>query len=298
MNTRTVAAIGVVALLVLAPGTSSAQSREDGAPAMSLGTGDAVRASAVGSSALYFNPGGMPRLKQYAIEAGYSFLNTLGGHSFGVGMVDSATNDALAMGFQYNYVLGKRDGRDREGHNLRGGLATGYATKDFAIYGGLGVRYTNFIVGAGDDPKNAESDDIEFFTLDAGLVLTISDMFRIGVVGQNLLDAKNVREAPRSVGVGVGLQLEAFELNIDANLDIQTDPETPLVSWHFGAQYLIENLVVVRLGFVYDQGTDDKRIAGGASYVSKLVGVDLGFQQSIDNGDDTIFSLGVRVFLP
>ena len=298
MNTTTVVAMCAAAAIALMPTSASAQSREDGAPALSLGVGDSVRASAVGSSALYFNPGGMARLKQYAIEAGYSFLNTLGGHSFGVGMVDSATNEALAMGFQYNYVLGKRDGKDRDGHNLRGGLATGYATNDFAIYGGLGVRYTSFAVGKADSDGNGETDDIEFFTLDAGLVLTVGEMFRFGVAGQNLLDTKTVREAPRSIGIGAALQVDAFELAIDANLDVQTDPEDVLVSWHFGAQYLIENLVVARVGFVYDQGRNDKRLAAGASYVSKLVGVDLGFQQSLDNGSDTIFSLAVRVFLP
>lgn len=298
MKSRLVAALGIMVALTLVPSTSSAQTREDGAPAMSLGVGDSVRASAVGTSALFFNPAGMPRLKQYAIEAGYSFLNALGGHSFGVSMVDSATNDGLAMGFQYNYVLGKRDGKDRDGHNIRGGLATGYATKDFAIYGGLGVRYTNLVVGAGDNGENGQVDDIEFFTMDAGLVLTISDMFRLGVVGQNLIDTKSLRDAPRTIGVGAALQVESFELGIDANLDIATDPEAVLVSWHFGAQYVIENLVAVRLGFVFDQGRNDKRIAAGASYVGKLIGVDLGFQQSLDNGDDTIFSLGVRVLLP
>ena len=298
MSSRIVAATAVAAIVMLVPSTSSAQSREDGAPAVSLGSGDSVRASAVGTSALFFNPGGMPRVKQYAIEAGYNFLNTLGGHSFGVSMVDSATNDALDMGFHYNYILSKRDGKDRDGHSLRGGLGTGYATQDWAIYGGIGVRYTSLAVGKTDNGINAEVDDIEFFTMDAGLVLTISDMFRLGVVGQNLIDTKSLRDAPRTIGVGAAVQVDAFELGVDANVDIGTDLSTPLVSWHFGAQYLIESMVAVRLGFVYDQGRDDKRIAGGASYVSKLVGVDLGFQQSLDNGDDTIFSLGVRVFLP
>lgn len=294
---RVAATFGITALLLAVPANSFAQARDEGAPANSLGVGDSVRASAVGSSALFFNPAGMPRLKQYAIEAGYSFLNGRDGHSFGIGMVDSATNESLAMGAQYNYILSKRNGKDRDGHNIRGGLATGYATKDFAIYGGLGVRYGSLTVGASDTGDNGETDDVEFFTMDAGLMLTISDMFRIGVVGQNLI-LTNDSASPRTIGVGVALQVDDFEMGVDANLDIETGDDGPLVSWHIGASYLIENLIAIRLGFVYDQGTEDKRIAAGASYVSKLIGVDLGFQQSLDYSDDTIFSLGVRVFLP
>ena len=48
-----------LAMLFVAAGDAHAQSREDGAPAESLGAGDNVRANAWGPAALYANPAGM-----------------------------------------------------------------------------------------------------------------------------------------------------------------------------------------------------------------------------------------------
>lgn len=294
--------LGLTALALLVAGPvaapAHAQAREDGATATALGVADTVRASAAGATALYFNPAGMSRLRQYAFEANYSFLNDLSGHAIGIAAVDSSTNQMLAMGVAYNYLIGTPGGVDRDGHNVRGGLSSGYATQDFGIYGGVGGRYTSLTRGRSDSATNGEIDDVEFFTIDAGLLLTISDVFRLGVVGQNLIDTQSISEAPRLVAVGAAVQLDVFEIAFDTVFDLQTNPDEVLITYSVGAQLLLKEIVVLRLGFVADGVKDTNRIAAGASYVSQLIGVDLGFQRSIDRGDDTIVSLGLKVFLP
>lgn len=292
--------LGLCALgLSLAAPPAAAVTREDGAPAYALGLGDAVRASGVGTSALFFNPAGMSRAAQYAVEAGYAFTNDLSGHTFVISAIDSATNDAFALGLSYSYVSSMLSGRDRDGHNFRGGASTGYRGSGWAIFGGVGIRYASMQHGAADSSKNGESDDPEFVTLDAGVVLEITDYIRIGVVGQNLIDTVAIYEAPRLIGVGAALQYEGFEVSFDLDMDLQTDPnEEVLLSYKVGLQYLIQGTVVIRGGYNYDGRVRENRIAVGASYVSKLIGVDLGFQRSLDRGADTIVCLGVKVFVP
>ena len=276
-----------------------AEIREDGAPATALGVGDAVRATASGASALYFNPAGMSRFRQYAIDAGYNFSNLLDGHTFTTSTVDSATNGLLGMGFGYAYVSSVLSGRDRDGHTLRGALSTGYHGKGFSILAGVAVRYASLAIGAADSEENGEVDDVEFVTLDVGLMGTIGSVFSFGVVGKNLIDTKFLVEGPRAVAFGIAGHYKGFQVSADLDLDLQSgSDDKPIVGYAFGAQYVVKQMIVLRLGFSGGGFSGEKKISAGAAYVSKLVGVDLGVRHNLDNTSDTSFGLGVKVFLP
>lgn len=294
----------VVALAAdaVAPSPALARAREDGAPAQAMGTADAVTSSATGSSALFSNPAGMSRLQQYVLTTGYAFSNALSGHAVTVGAVDSATNGVVAMGGTYTYLTSKVGGLRRKGHDVRFGLSSGFRGQDFSLFVGVAGRYDAIVVGRADTAGNAEHNDPKFFTLDAGLILQVGQMFRLGFAAQNLLDTKAVAEAPRRLRVGAGLQLDAFELTFDTDIDLQSQPagggKGPVLSYAAGAQYLIAQIVVARAGFRYDGLDQNKRLTLGAGYVSRTFGVDVGFAQSLDEGADTAFTLGVNVFLP
>jgi hypothetical protein len=260
--------------------------REDSAPASALGRADTMRASAIGASSLHFNPAGMSRVRQYALEASYSFLNRRDGHAFGATAVDSSTNDWLGMGLGYHYVISKVDGKDRDGHSIRAGTSTAYRNDDFTIAAGAGIRYVSL-------------SDTEYFTIDAGVVLDIMNIVRLGAVGQNLIDTKAPAEAPRRIGFGAAVTIADFEVEFDLDLDLQNKPDDVLLTYAIGAQYMFEKMIVIRAGFLLDHENTHQRLSGGASYVSERLAVDAAVSGALRGGkDDIILGLGVRVFLP
>ena len=289
----------VVSMLCIAAfGTeSSAQMRDDGAPAAALGMADSVTGNATGTNAMYFNPAGMSRIKQYAVESGYNFTSALDGHTFTAAAVDSKTNGNLAMGLGYAYVSSSLSGESRDGNVIRGALSTGHRTKEFSIFAGVGGKYCSLTRGEEDGDAIVGAPDVEYFTLDAGLMAEFAGVFNVGLVGRNLIDSKNVEEAPRSIGIGVGGQFEEFSISGDLNVDLQTEQEAVL-SYGVGAQILIQNAVVARFGYNGGGLSKTNYISGGLSYVSKLMGADVAFRQSVDGDSETMVSLGVKVFLP
>lgn len=295
---RVALATTLLALLAL---PQPAQARQDGAPAYSLGLADAVRASAPGASALFFNPACMAMLRQYSIEAGYSYLDDFEAHAIGASAVDSATNEFLAMGSAYTFMI-SHGKEKREGHQVRGGVASGYTGEGFGIHAGLGINYFKL---------SEEAGKTEYFTLDAGILLQIANMVRIGASAMNLIDTTQGRSghtpAPRTVGLGATLNIDAFQLGFDAEIDVQTKWDRVPVAYMVGAQYLIESLVVIRAGFradtglaqrVRDTGHNDYVLAAGAGYVSRELGVDLAFEKSLRRKDGVIVGANFRYFLP
>lgn len=307
LRAKSIPALSITALCLLI--ASAAQAREEGAPATALGMSDAVRAAAVGTTGLFFNPAGIGLVSQYAVEAGYSFAPDLAGHAVGAYAVDSRTNQALAMGTGYTFIFsevpglnseGKTIMRDRTGHQVRAGLASGWDWDNFGFRVGVGVRYQTLTVGSSDNYANGQHDDVEFFTMDAGLVLDIYQMFRVAVVGHNLIDTgPNARStSPRSIGLGAAGMFDAFQVTFDADLDVMTDSSGVLASYGVGAQYLIAGIIVVRAGFGYRGLDADKSLSAGVGYMSSSLAADVSFSKSIDDADAAVLSLSIRYFLP
>ena len=279
-------------LLIAGP----ASAREEGANASSLGVADAVRSSAVGTTALYFNPAAMSQFMQYAVETGYQFVSPLDGHVFTASVVDSATNQGLAAGFSYSYITGHEfdTDLDRTGHMVRGGLATGWRGRNIALHAGIGLRYLDLSIG--------EDTTASGLTLDAGALMVLGDMFRVGVVGDNLI-AADLTETPRRLGIGTSLLYHSLLVSFDAVLDFETltDEAGDAVTeaqYNTGLEFAVGGQVPLRVGYQYDKIVERQSITGGIGYVSRVVAVDFGFSQNLDNKDDNIFSLNVRVFVP
>ncbi len=292
---RRAGALALTAAVAAAPAPASA--RDEAAPANALGVADAVRGTATGLSALVFNPAGMSLIRQYALDVGWTYQDALDGHGLNASAVDSSTNPALALGVSYTYVSSELGVLDRDGSRIRGALSTGFRGQDFGLYVGLGGQYTDLTIGASDGDVGPQ-DDVEFFTLDGGLLLQLGSMFSLGVTGHNLIDTKAVAEAPRSIGFGAAALFDALTLSFDAVLDLQSLEDETATHWAFGAQYLIEGLVVVRAGFGIDGLTDTNRFSVGAGYVSKALAVDVGFSRTLSDEATNTFAVNARLFLP
>ena len=290
------APLGAVALAVLAATPPAhAQSREDGTPAETLGTGDNAHASVWGPAALFINPAGLSRAHAVIVEGGYSYLEGRSGHAFTAAASDGMTNDYMAMGVAYTYMTGAPGGIDRDGHQFRGALSTGYVTKDVALYAGAGVRYLGLTIGK-SDAKSDEHNDVDAWTADIGLMLDIANRIRVGVTGANLVDTKTT-EAPRKLGLGLGLIFDALAITADMDVDLSGAART-IPRFGFGAEYSFAQAFHARVGFVSDQLLAEERIAAGFGYANNEFALDLGYSAAVQGSTDMVFALSFRYTPP
>lgn len=297
----------LLALILLATtaGSASAQSsaqrnrrdRPEGAPAYALALGDAVRASAVDTGALYFNPAGMSLVRHYALQGGYHWQGDGPGHALDLAVVDSKTNRRLAMGLAYSHIFNEDALGKREGDRVRFGLASGYTAESWGLQLGVAGHYANLSQRFDDPPADGvERASPEFLTMDLGAILSVMNRLRIGVVGQNLIDTKAPREAPRRMGFGLGLHLDPVEITADVDLDLDA-PGAPVASYHAGLEVMAGSSIVVRLGTDHDGLADHTRLAGGLGYVSEQIAIDAAYSKPVDEAGGSIVSVDLRYFV-
>ena len=285
-----VAAVAAPALVLSTP--AHAQPREDGAPAETLGQGDGVRGSVWGPGSLYFNPAGLLRVPAVIFEAGYSYLDGNKGHGISAGAMDSKSNEYAAMGVGYSYITGTQGGRDRDGNQFRAGLGTGYRSKDFALYGGVGARYLDLTYGA-DDKKSGEHDDVDAWTIDIGLIADFANRIRFGVVGQNLVDGKRL-DVSRGLGLGLSFVFDTLDVGADISLDLSGRFGKTVKSYAFGADYGFGDAFHARLGFVGDLVGVQERLTVGLGWSMSQLAVDVAYATAFTDPTDMIVSVSLR----
>ena len=303
----------LLALLLL---PAVAQARPDGASTTSLGMADAVSASAVGVNALYFNPAGMTLARQYVVEGNYVYNDHTGGHGMTAAAVDSKTNPVIGMGVAYTRIDSTLGNLDRAGNGIRGALSGGHSADGFGFHLGVGVNYGKLTIGEPDLTATEEQelidagepvpfvDDVEFTTVDAGLIIQVVPTIRLATVVRNILETtdgprpRQPDELPMEVGVGCALGFQQFELTFDADMDLETDPEKTLTHYKVGTQFLVGGSVVVRGGFSSDDHDGHERLAFGLGYVDRVVAVDLGVRATVDVDDEFDAGISFRYFMP
>ena len=292
----------VTLFLVFSLSTAQAQiSRPLGAGAQAAGFGDAVRASALGHNALYFNPAGMAQSPSYRITTQFSFANDLESYVPSVSLVDSATNRFLAAGVGYAFGSSKPTGGvsgDRENHEIRGALATGFTGENVGVYVGASMLWSGLSI----DDSDLES----FWTMDAGAIVSFQNIVRIGVVGHNLIPNDAPAVLPLQLGMGASAMFSGFIIEFDSVLDFDThDSMKPM--YQVGTQYTVMGMVPLRLGFQYDDihlvpdGNDfvpGKRITAGIGYWSPSFMVDVGYQQDVVHTSDFGVGIELSFFVP
>ncbi len=300
---------GIFGILVaLAVAAAPVLARENGAPARALGMGDAVRAMGMGTSGLYFNPAGMAQTMSYAIDLGYGYKAWTTGHNGHISFVDSKTNPDLAGGAGYTYTNANRDGIKTQLHDLRFAVASQYRSRNIQLCYGGGFRYMKV---QQDATSSAYRQSRWAPTMDLGLLVGFNDLFYIGVAAQNIIkmpvlkarNATGLPVAPRSVGVGLGIQYSILHWGVDVDIDLQSKGgNTATVSPMTGLELTLAQMIAVRAGFTWDRvGTlahDQKRVTVGLGYVSKYVGIDVGYGIDVTHATEWLIESSVRVFLP
>lgn len=269
-----------------------AQSREDGAPAESMGAGDAVRASAWGPAAIHYNPAGMMRVPVLVLQASYAYLDGIDGHNASTAIVDAKTNQYAALGVAYSFISTAPDGRDRDGNQVRMALATGYRSGDVALYAGFGLRWLELTLGK-EDGDNGENDDVDTWTVDAGLLFDFGSRIRFAVVGQNLIDTETT-QAPRTLGLGFSFVFETLDVGANLDLDISGDADTRITTWGFGADWGLADQVHLRAGLTRDERIDQERVSFGLGWSNSEVAIDLAYATAFADPANMMFGVSVR----
>lgn len=261
-----------------------------------LALAGASRSHCPSNAALYLNPAGLSLGRVYHVETLYEYVPTSNGHVVGASVVDSVTS-TLAMGLSFNYVTWDPDGQDRSEYDVRLSAAY-YLANTFAI--GLTLKYL-FADQEGQGPlgpsvmaSNGE-DLLNTVTLDVGAIITIRNMFNIGVVGYNLTNTES-SAAPISLGTALSLQIRSFVVVADVLLDFATRQDLS-VRVMGGAEYFLANHYPIRLGYRYDDGRSSHAISAGFGYVSTSWAIEISLRQDVAAEDlETVLGLTLRYF--
>ncbi|MGF1510986.1 MAG: hypothetical protein ACFB9M_15945 [Myxococcota bacterium] len=249
-------------------------------PADLIGTAGARRALAVTNEALFVNPAGVAMAPVYSVELGYGDDFRGSDRRFHVSITDGQAGP-IAGGLSFTYTTARpRDSTDDserlEGFRVDGAVAL-RANQALAL--GFGVRGTVYDLET-DDESTDESQGT--LTFDFGLQWRISEFLVLGLVGRNLTNPDEA-ETPLEAGGGLGVINGPFSIEVDAYYD-NFLKNVVIAS---GSTYVINRLIPVRLGSLYDAAQNEFGISGGLGIQYGRVGLDIGYQQRVRNADDS-----------
>lgn len=259
------------------------------------GMGQAYTGVAEGTSAMYFNPGGVASRMMYQAEGLYEYTPT--GSVLNASIIDSKTNPDVAAGVAYSYHFGRGDYSGLSGHDVRLAIAIPALPERISI--GVGGRYM-VVKSELDEGETIEL--INGFTLDAGALFRASDLIQIGVTGRNLLDlcekdALCSRVAPTTVAAGLSIaDNQSFIVAIDGGADLTSDPDTVHPFFQGGVEYFAGGVVPLRLGYQRLQVDARNMFTAGLGLRLQSAGIDTGFRMDLSDTDYFFVNTSVSLY--
>ena len=257
---------------------SRAHAQDFAQGARPVGMGEAFNAISTGAAGVYHNPAGIARAILYAVEGSYNY--TARGNLLSFAIVDSKTNPSVSAGFALGYSFDREnDATDTTALDLRLPIAIPIVPERVSV--GLGIRYLSI--------KDADIETLSGFTLDAGALFRVADQLHLGVAAKNLLETCEVRSrcggvAPMTIGGGVSFgDGTEFVLAADLDVDLGSTSDAKL-NVGLGAEYLIEGIIPVRLGFMRRGVREANILTVGAGWRSSTAGLDAGYQHILSAG--------------
>ena len=312
---RTIFTTAIAALLVAALANDAfAQPREIRwqNPTRTRGLAGAGRSFATASNALFLNPAGLALATQYVIEGTYAVGFDPLTHSVGTNWTDSYMNPWAAAGLGYSYLEGPDNGDLSKGaHALNAGLAVPLSKGKTRLIVGTNIHWFRELKGMPDD-----GGDRDLFTGDFGMILSFNDMFRLGVVGYNLLSLVDSKYKP-ALGVGASFWWKrlVFAFDVVSDWD-QFDeskaaalPETEAglsgtdavsgfgMTYAGGVILAASRLVMFRVGASHDQLNVRTEVAAGLSFMlPKGFGLEIAYQANVRDWYDSYLSFGLQLY--
>lgn len=266
--------------------------RPPGAGAFSLGQGDAVLATGVGTVALYANPANMAMVKRQTLDMGLSRNPQAGTSSLAVGGVDGTSSWGVSAGLGYSYDMNWGiDVPQRAMHDVRFGLAAAVESDAGRVMIGASGRYMN-----GDVMKTVQH--IEGFGTDLGVAAALSN-FRAGLVLRNAVRV-DASETPRRVAAGVGWVNDHVLVDGDAAWGLDSF-SGQAYRFGIGVQPGDEGFQA-RTGYAFDQTVPLEAtrhfVSLGVSWRTPTFSADLSAAVNVVRPEETLVALGVGWVFP
>jgi len=262
---------------------------------LALGTG--VRASSVSTSALAYSPAALALGDLYHIEANLDYMTAFETVALGAAAVDSSTSK-IGAGFGIRGFLSGEDGFATDsGYDLDGfdgRLGVGFALSDaFAI--GVLARYLDVWTEL-DDEEEDEYELAQGFTMDASVRITPVSGLQIDLAALNFID-RDTPYVPVMITGGIAIAAASqLSLGVDVLTDVSSFDD-PQVTVGGGIEYLGGNSVPIRAGYFFDIARELHALGVGIGYTDQRVGLDLGVQQQLNQGNETRIQAAVRYYL-
>ena len=254
-----------------------------------LGMGTGARASAVGTSAIAYNPANLALARLYHVGAFVGFVPQAGAWSFGSAIADSVTSQ-LTAGLSFRGIYGNGS-RNYRGYDGRLALAYGLSP---AIALGVSGRYVRLSSEDQNEAGQTVGAGVKAFTVDAAIRVTPVEGLHIAALGYNLIRTKSPL-APMLLGGSASYSMgTTFSIAADVLIDMTTFAKAQVI-FGGGAEYLAGDTVPIRIGFRREHGRKLNQITAAVGYVDQNFGVDLALRQDIASDEsDTQLLLSFR----
>jgi hypothetical protein len=267
-------------LLILYPALASAQSEpnlSDLMRARNYAMGGAYRAVALGGEAITGSPAALALRRRYDFELSGAFDSQTKFGYASAAVIDSQTTD-LAAGASYHFVSLGRGDQQRSVNLVALAFAAGISENVFI---GGGVKY---LMESGAVSANA-------VTVDAGLLVRLSEGLIATITGQNLVDISN-KDLSRYYALGLAYVTGAITVAADARADF-TGPSTRF-AYHTGLEYILSGAFPLRAGYMHDNIIGTEYISGGVGFAGKGGGIDLAYRHELGGNNSRLFALALH----
>lgn len=275
------------------PGTIPAITAGSVRPA---GLAGAFVAGAAGNGALEVNPGALDAVHLYALEAVYGRATEEGPSAWGVSVVDSKTNPALAGGVSYSRgsTGSETDDKADDFASQQVRLGLGLPLVEGALTLGVAGSYTTLTTPALSDDQPGS--DLSAISLDAGLHAVLGKVVVLGIAGRNLLESEEMG-LRREVGAGLGLTVGPLLLTGAWEGRPGQASEGGMASgFAAGLEYSIET-VPLRIGFRQEAVSGGQAVTAGLGWRSRESGLDFAFEQPLEQGALSSVSVSMSIYL-
>lgn len=268
---------------------------------VALGSG--ARAAAASTQAHAENPANLVLGALYHIESFLAYDPQFRRFGWGGAVVDSMTS-RLAAGISARTLFGDNAAGDNKG--WEGRLSLAFPLADMLSVG-ISGRYSNLRVS---DPRAVperpatldrpadRSFKLKAFTMDAALTLRPIPGLAIAALGYNLIDTGSVL-APQMVGGSIAFATGGLTVGGDVLVDLNRHEtfDGAKLTVGGGLEYLVQGMVPVRVGYMYDQGRTQNFLTAGLGFVDPRFGLQFGLRQSVSRGSETTIFSAVQYFV-
>ncbi len=255
----------------------SEQNLNDLMRARNYAMGGAYRAIALGGEAITGSPAALALRRRYEFELAGAFDPQT---KFGYGsaaIIDSQTTD-WAAGLSYHFAsLGSGD--QQRSVNLATLAFAAPVSENFFLGGGV-----KYLIESGAVSANA-------ITIDAGLLVRLSEGLLVSINGQNLID---VGKRDLSRYYGLGLAYVAGPVTAAADVRADFTGSSPRFAYHGGLEYILGGAFPLRAGYSRDNILSTQYVSGGLGFFGKGGGIDVAYRHEIGGADGRLLALALH----